>query len=210
MTSLVSVSYFGPVSQYALFSGEKTVRVERQERYVRQTYRNRCRIQTSNGNMDLSVPVESPSAGSGRIKDIRVSSHTNWQNHHWKSLASAYSSSPFFEYYQDDLREIFEKEWKFLWDLDLKTMELMVSLFELDCDFSFTEQWEASPVSKNDYRDLIHPKKECIFDVQIPYYQVFGQKTGFQPEQSALDLLFNMGPEAVLVLDKQKNRRLTI
>src|SRR3712207_7532867 len=54
----------------------------------------------------------------------------------------------------------------------------------------------------NDCRDAIrpkHPQPDSTFTPR-PYYQVYRQKWGFQPNLSILDLLFNEGNEAVLYL----------
>ena len=124
---LLSTAYLAPIEYYVVLANSERILLEQHEYYQKQSYRNRCRIATANGIMDLSIPVDS--AGKTPIRDLRISDHNNWQTHHWRSIETAYNSSPFFEYYADDFRPFFEKKWLFLWDFNLalfnKTLELL-------------------------------------------------------------------------------------
>ena len=194
---VVSLLYLAPVEYYALLAQGKPVGLEQHERFVKQSYRNRCRILTANGPMDLSIPVEKQGL-STLYRDIRIAEHDNWQQQHWRSITSAYNSSPFLEYYQDDLRPFYEKKWEFLWDFNWQMQEVVLSLLDLEPDIFLTEAYETG--LNPDYRELIHPKKqELDFGLQ-PYYQVFAPKFGFTSGLSILDLLLNMGNESILVL----------
>ena len=175
--------------------------LEQHENYIKQTYRNRCRIAAANGVMTLNIPVESGGGEKIPIKDVRISSHGDWQMQHWRSIASAYNSSPFFEYYEDDFRPFYEKKWKFLWDFNWELMQKTLLLLDIQPHIELTKSYNA--VVENDFRDAIHPKKESIFPTE-KYYQVFEQKYGFFPDLSILDLLCNMGNEAVLYLTSPK------
>ena len=161
---VVSLSYLGPVSYYALLAQDEKVMLEQHERYVKQTYRNRCRILTANGPMDLSIPVEKHGPHT-LYKDIRIASHDNWQQQHWRSILSAYNSSPFLEYYQDDFHPFYEKKWDFLWDFNFALQEVVLSLLDLQPDIQLTDSYaETGP---DDFRDVIHPKKS-LPDLGLP------------------------------------------
>jgi hypothetical protein len=176
------------------------------EHYLKQTWRNRCIIGTTNGPMTLSLPIEG-NAEKTNIKDVRLSDHGNWQHLHWNSIESAYNSSPFFEYYADDLRPFFEKKPTFLFDFNEEICERMCALLEIEASSEKTTQYYSEleiPDEWVDLRNTIHPKKKAEqvdpkFKLE-PYYQVFDRKFGFQPNLSILDLLFNMGPESILYL----------
>lgn len=177
--------------------------VEACEHYVKQTWRNRCVIGTANGPMSLSLPVEGK-AEKAPIRDIRLSDHGHWQHLHWNSIESAYNSSPFFEYYADDLHPFFEKKPDFLFDFNEGIRETICELLEIDAHSEKTDFFVSEreiPDEWVDLRNSIHPKK-ALDDgfCATPYYQVFDRKFGFQPNLSILDLLFNMGPEAILYL----------
>lgn len=209
--ALFSTAWFGPVLYYALFKRAGKRFIEGAENYVKQTYRNRCVIAAANGPMTLSLPVESGGKGKMGIRDIKLSNHGDWQRMHWYSIESAYNSSPFFEYYADDLRPFFEKKERWLFDYNEEIRGKMCELVGIDGVVEITETylWDAIPVIPKhaiptDLRDVIQPKSKGIKELEEgiiwPYYQVFNRKFGFLPNLSILDLLFNMGPEAILYL----------
>lgn len=176
----------------------KSVVFEINEFYIKQTYRNRCKILTANGIMDLSIPVEKPNGAKTLVKDIRIANCENWQTLHWRAMESAYSNSPFFEYYKDDFLPFFTEKYNFIFDFNLKLLQKIFELLEIDLPaFSFTEKYfETSENERSfDFRNVFNPKKEN----QPPYpayYQIFTEKFGFIPNLSIIDLLFNMGNEA--------------
>jgi len=194
---LLSTVYLAPVEYYFLLNNASEIILEQNEFYEKQSYRNRCKILTANGIMDLSIPVEK--SGKVLIRDIRISEHDNWQTNHWRAIESAYNSSAFFEYYADDLHPFYERKWEFLWDFNLEIQQKMLELLEIETKINFTSHYLTENENITDLRNLIHPKKESITSSK-PYYQVFEQKFGFCPNLSIIDLLFNMGPESQLIL----------
>lgn len=166
--------------------GSSVVDIEAYESYQKQTIRNRCTIATANGPQNLTVPVSHK--GVRCIKDIEISDHGNWRHLHWQALATSYGESAFFEYYQDDIRPFFEKRWKYLLDFNMEITETMCRLMDIDVNFRLTEQYTGAEMPANDIEKL------------KPYYQVYRQRTGFLPNLSCLDLLFNEGPQAILFL----------
>jgi len=194
---LFSLFYLPPVEYFKLLNQADTVLLEQCEFYNKQTYRNRCRISTSNGIADLTIPVDK--SGKELVRDIRISEHTDWQTLHWRTIETAYNSSPFFEYYSDDFRPFYEKKWVFLWDFNFQLLQKVMELLDIEKEIQLTEKYELQTHDVFDVRELIHPKKNQLIEIP-PYYQVFGQKFGFQKGLSVLDLLFNMGNESQLIL----------
>ena len=176
--------------------------MEQWESFQKQTYRNRCLIATTQGIQALTVPVDRPSTVN-YIKDIRVSDHANWRHLHWNALKSAYGESPFFDYYQDDIRPFFEQRWDFLLDFNEAIRAKMCELIDIQPKVSLTEEFMVYSLQfTDDYRSSINPKHpgaDPDFEAK-PYYQVYRQKHGFLPNLSILDLLFNMGPESIFYL----------
>ena len=198
VTVLLSTTYFGPVQWYQKLHRAEYVQMEQWENFQKQTYRNRCLIATTQGIQALIVPTER--GGSLLIKDTRISDHGNWRHLHWNALQSAYGESPFFEYYQDDIRPFFEQRWDFLLDFNEAIRVKMCELIDIQPKVTLTSEY--SPSSKIDYREAIrpkHPLPDPDFEPK-PYYQVYQQKHGFLPNLSILDLLFNMGPESIFYL----------
>lgn len=198
--ALLSTTYFGPVQWYQKLYRHEEVAIETAEHFVKQTYRNRCLIATANGTQALTVPVEHAD-GQAFIRDIRLSDHGNWRHLHWNALVSAYGEFPFFEYYADDIRPFFEKRWDYLIDFNLDITRTMCELLDIEPNVSLTEHYEHE-TEAIDFREVIRPKKPLPDPDFHPksYYQVYSDRTGFQPNLSILDLLFNMGNEAVFYL----------
>ncbi|MDR1585590.1 MAG: WbqC family protein [Prevotellaceae bacterium] len=201
--ALFSCCYLAPVEYYAALAKADKIWMEACEHYTKQSYRNRCRIVSANGVIDLSIPVKQPGGNKTPIRDVRISEHDGWQAKHWRAIESAYNSSPFFEYYRDDFQPFYEKKWNFLWDFNWDIQEKMLELLDMNPLIHLTDKYRASYGNElKDYRETIHPKLESKSSF-VPYYQVFQSKFGFIPDMSIVDLLFNMGNEAVLIVTKQ-------
>ena len=211
MKTLLSTTYFGPVQWYQKLYRSEAVEIERHENFLKQTYRNRCLIATTQGVQALTVPVEhstvhSPLSAANSIKDLRISDHGNWRHLHWNALQSAYGESPFFEYYQDDIRPFFEGRWTYLLDFNEDIRAEICELIDIQPKVSYSGEWRVESGECNhstqDFREAIrpkHPQPDPDFTPR-PYYQVYQQRHGFLPNLSILDLLFNMGPESILYL----------
>ena len=139
MTALLSSTYFGPVQWYQKLNRYDECLMERHESFIKQTYRNRMIIATTNGPLSLTIPTNHDT--SMAMKDIRISDHANWRHVHWNALLSAYGESPFFEYYQDDIRPFFEKKYEFLFDFNMETTEKMIELLDIRPKISITEEY---------------------------------------------------------------------
>lgn len=203
---LLSSAYLAPVRYYAhLYTAPHAV-IETCDNYVKQTYRNRCLIAGPNGVQALTVPIEKPSYGKAAMRDIRISDHGNWRHLHWNALQSSYERSPFFEYYADDLRPFYERRIEFLLDFNEGLQQTILNLLDLNPTILHTDAYLASPSEDMlDLRELISPKRPWKDDTRFtpqPYYQVFSHKHGFQADLSIVDLLFNMGSEARIILKK--------
>lgn len=201
-TAILSAAYFGPVQWYQKLNRYDRCLIECHDHYIKQTYRNRCTIATTQGMQTLSVPIERYDGLKCAMRDIRVSDHGNWRHLHWNALMSAYGESPFFEYYADDIRPFFEKRWEFLFDFNMEITFKMCELIDIRPTISTTDTYVADTAGMHDLRDTIRPKHPLPDEqfVPTPYYQVYRQKHGFLPNLSVLDLLFNEGNEAVFYL----------
>ena len=207
MKALLATTYFGPVQWYQKLNRADCAYIECYDSYRKQTFRNRCVIATTNGLQALTIPVERPDTGlhSTLIKDLRISDHGNWRHLHWHALMSAYSESPFFEYYADDIRPFFEKKWDFLYDFNMEACQTVGLLLDIHPNILSTSHYikkEDLPEDIFDFREAIDPKHPAVDADFVPlrYYQVFERKSGFRPNLSILDLLFNMGPEGIFYL----------
>ncbi|MDD7318427.1 MAG: WbqC family protein [Prevotella sp.] len=199
-TALLSSAYCAPVQWFQKLNRYDMVLVEQYDHFLKQTYRNRCVIATANGTQSLTIPVERPEEEKCLMRDVRISDHGNWRRQHWTALATAYGDSPFFDYYADDLRPLFEKKRDFLFDFNMELTQLLCELLDVRPQIGVTSGY--AEAAANDFRDAIrpkHPMPDADFNPQ-PYYQVYDHRHGFIPNLSVLDLLFNMGNEAIFYL----------
>ncbi|WP_206610053.1 WbqC family protein [Maribellus luteus] len=203
MPLLLSTAYFGPVHYYARYLHHPEVYLEQYENFTKQTYRNRCVILAGNGPVSLVLPVVKGRGPKTLIKDLEISYDTEWQRNQWQTIVSAYNSSPYFEYYQDELLPFFEKKSRFLMDHNMQIHEMLCGFMEVENKLKLTEDFEKVPENTLNFRQAISPKvKETLDDAfhPKPYIQVFSEKFDFVPNLSILDLLFNEGPNAYDVL----------
>lgn len=204
-TIYLSSAYLAPVEYYSKLKAYDKIYIEQHDHYVKQTYRNRCNIAGPEGVLSLSVPIIRPDTPKCAMKNIRISDHGNWRHLHWNAIESAYNNTPFFEYYKDDLRPFYENKYTFLADFNEELRCKICELMDISPVVEHTASYHTDFLpDEADYREVIHPKKDYTeVDKDFlpkPYYQVFESRHGFLPNLSIIDLLFNMGPESVLVL----------
>lgn len=197
-------AYLAPVQYYArLYAADGAVE-DRGERYVKQTYRNRCYIATPQGPQALIIPVERDGASHSPMRDVRLSDHGEWRRLHRTALVTAYESTPYFEYYADDILPLYERDFHYLVDFNDAFRNVVLNLLELERPITVSEEPHlAAQPGDFDQRPLSSPKPTAGKDPQfraVPYYQVFADRAGFLPNLSIADLLFHMGPESRLVL----------
>ncbi|MDR0814737.1 MAG: WbqC family protein [Bacteroidales bacterium] len=200
---LLSTAYFPPVQYISKFFPAYPVVMEKHEHFCKQSYRNRCTILTANGLLDLVVPVVRSAQPKTLITELPIAYDTPWQKLHFKAIESAYRKSPFYEYYIDDLMPFFTRHYPYLYDFNMQIMQTVCRIARLPFAIEESEAYEHSPADTFDFRSSIHPKKSRQVNdenfVAAPYTQVFADKFGFQPNLSILDLLFNMGSDAITV-----------
>ena len=185
-------AYLPAVGYLAALRNSDTLECCLHSHYEKQTYRNRCTIYGANGRLNLTVPVMHNSNGQ-RQTDLEMKIHyaDNWQKNHWKSLEAAYRSSPYFEFYEDELSEVYQQNHQGLMEMNLAFIVLFYRW--LDEPFSMTMVEEYSPLSKEEEK-LLDAKST---PKEYPNYpQTFDNKHGFISSLSCVDLFFNLGPEA--------------
>lgn len=202
MNILIHPTYFPSIATFVGIANAKHVTYEFCDNYQKQTYRNRMYIYDANGKLALTVPVIYSQKNRQLYKDILIAEETNWQDLHWKSIQSAYSSSPFFEFYEDDLQPLFTKKYKYLLEFNFKCLEVIYDALQMPFDYEITTGFNKVIQDKRDYRILVDNRKETPQNF-TPYIQVFNDKHGFIPNLSILDVLCNEGPNALIYLEAQ-------
>jgi hypothetical protein len=201
---LVQPTYFPSISHYVAMCNASSITFEMDDNFQKQTNRNRMYIYSPNGIQLLNIPVKHNKENAHqKTRDIQIETAFNWQKQHYKSLEAAYRTSPFFEYFEDDIVPIFEKKYTFLMDLNLEVFETINQCLGISLPINKTEEFfRETKEGIMDFRGLANGKKDI--NQFEPYTQVFEEKHGFLNNLSILDLLFNEGRYAVDYLKNQK------
>ena len=196
MTPILPSVYFGPINYYSILAKTKIVEIDIFENFQKQTYRNRCSIYGANGLLKLIVPIKHKSEKK-QIKDIVISYAENWQQLHWRSIKNVYQSSPYFEYYEDDIAPLYLNKTKYLIDLNEQAQSIVTSMLKIEPEIKLSKAYVKDCIDKIDYRNEFGKKPTSISIINTPrYIQVFEEKFGFLPNLSIIDLLFNLGPNS--------------
>ena len=204
MNILIHPTYFPSISHLAAMVQSDNITFEIEDNFQKQTNRNRTYIYSPNGIQLLNIPVKHSKESHQKTKDIKIETDFDWQKQHFKSLEAGYRSSPFFEFFEDDIRPIFEKKHTFLLDLNFEIFTILLKCFRLKLDYTTTTEYlhEVDKTIITDFRPLVNGKKDLsLFE---KYTQVFDDKHGFANNLSVLDLLFNEGKYAIDYLKKQE------
>lgn len=202
MDIVIHPTYFASIAHYVVIAKAGSVVFEVTDNYQKQTYRSRAYIYGANGRLPLVVPVKYTQKNRQLYSDVKIANEENWQELHWKSLQSAYRTSPFFEFYEDELFPIFNTKHDYILDLNFKCLEAIFKCLQWDCQYSKTSEFVKTVTGKTDFRHLVNARKESTFNFN-QYTQVFSNKHGFLGNLSILDLLFNEGPNTMNYLESQ-------
>lgn len=197
------VFYFGPVSWYAEFlNQEDEIILEQWENFPKQTYRNRTNIYGANGKLSLIIPIHHN--GKRLYRETEISYRENWKKLHWKSIKTAYQSSPYFEFYEDRLEKIFQNEEKNLFDYNLFVLKTVLDILKTEKAYSLNSEYSKAPNMK-DFREKFSAKTESEYKMD-EYYQIFSDRYRFMKDLSILDLLCNKGPESLTYIKSVANK----
>lgn len=201
MKALIELHYLPSVAYFSAISAAKKIIIEKHEHFVKQSYRNRCHILTAQGVERLIVPLTSR-GGKVLITEVRVDYAQKWLNNHWRTIESAYRSSPFFEFYADDLHKVLFKQHTFLYELNFELLTICLKWLKLDVTLQESMAYEKIPADDTlDMRNVIHAKKPELYANHfrpVAYPQVFGNK--FAEGLSLIDLVFCEGPNSAQVV----------
>jgi len=204
MKLLIHPTYFPSISHCVAMAQSEKIVFEMEDNFQKQTNRNRTYIYSPNGIQLLNIPVKHSKETHQKTKEIRIENDFNWQKQHFKSLEAGYRTSPFFEFFEDEIHPIFEKKYHFLMDLNFETIEFVEKCLRMKLDYGTTTEYfhEVDSTVILDFRALVAGKKDqSQFE---SYTQVFDDKHGFLSNLSVLDLLFNEGKYALDYLKSQK------
>ena len=199
MDILINPNYFPNIHQFTQIIKADNIIFEVSDNYQKQTFRNRTYIYGANGKLGLFIPVIHTHKNRELFKDVKISYDSNWMDLHLKSLQSAYRSSPYFEYFEDDFIKLYSEKEKFLADFNIKCIRLISSLLDLDLDYKISGEYVEKTNDIIDLRDLSNARKEKKIDTP-KYIQVFESKHGYINNLSILDLLFSEGPNSVSLI----------
>lgn len=200
LSTLLHPTYLPNIITFG-FIVQRQIIWEVQDNFQKQTFRNRAHVCTDRGKLMLNIPIKHVGKYQGRqyYKDVKIDNREPWQRQHWRTLQTAYRTSPFFEYYEDDIAPIYENPYTYLLDYNLEVCSLICDCLQIKMPESRTTSYTVRPTDMEDARFLVNAKKEVQADLPF-YHQVFGERHGFLKNMSILDLLFNEGTRALTYL----------
>lgn len=193
---LISIAYLPPVEYFSLISGADEVFIEANENYIKQSYRSRCYILSSHGPQMLPVPVIEGSRHKIPVRQARIDYSKKWQQVHLRGMASSYRCSPYFDFYYETIEKIISARHELLWELNMKLLEAILKMMKIRIRIRFTADYEPAVNEPYDYRYRLDPAKTALA-IHKEYMQVFKNPSGFVPNLSIVDLIFNQGPDSV-------------
>jgi hypothetical protein len=197
--TLLDCEYFPCIAWYFHHVRSQSSVVEHFEYFERTTFRNRCEVTGPNGKITLSVPLERGRNQRTVMKDVKVCNKEKWQMLHWKTLCASYRRAPYFEYYEEDFIQFFEKKYTYLIDVNHDSMALLNRLLKFDKPSGHTVQYEKEAANVLDLRRQLHPAMELKETLPV-YMQNFEERHGFIPNLSMLDMLYSCGNKAIAML----------
>jgi hypothetical protein len=195
---ILSTAYLPPVEYFYQIKSADELLIEYQENYIKQTYRNRCYIVSANGMQLLTVPVLLGSYHKTAVRDIRIDYSKRWQQVHLRAINASYRSSPFFQYYYEELEAIILKNHDLLLDLNMELFTSILKILTLKKKISVTTAYEHSVSECGDFRNL-SPKQPGLCNTKN-YTKVFDHGEQQNNVISIIDMIFNLGPDALLYL----------
>ncbi len=190
-TVLLSTAYLPNLQYLNAVINANNILLEHHENFIKQTYRNRCDIVTANGKLSLTIPLVKQS-DKELISDKKISYSENWQQQHWRTITSAYNGSPYFEFFEDDLKPFYENKFEYLSEYNYKLLQCILHILRVKKEIAFTKGFEIHPTNSIDLRAISLIKHQPDFTTST-YYQLFSEKYGFIQNVSCLDALFNIG-----------------
>ena len=199
---LSEIQYFPPVIFFKTSYKESYIYLDKYDMYRKMSFRNRCLIAGANGIISLSIPLEHGRNQRVPMKEVQIARGEDWQGRHWKSIQSAYNRSPFFDYYRDELEALFRLRSGLLMEWNLECLKWVKEKLKWPAEIRLTDNHKpgSGRDTVKDLRSRVLPKNYMQFN-PLKYHQVFEEKTGFLPNLSILDLLFNTGKQAGVLLN---------
>ena len=198
MNVLLVTSYWPNLHYFFYVLNASIIHIEQFDNYSKQSYRNRTQILSANGVLNLSIPIKK-NKSEKVINSIEISYKEDWQKNHWRAITSAYKNSPYFDFFEEDLKVFYSNKYNLLIDYNIDQLKFIIKVLKQKKNIQLTKQYESNPESVIDLRTIIHPKQSYLSDKLVAnkldqsYYQTFENKISFTPNLSILDLLFNKG-----------------
>ena len=198
MNVLLVTSYWPNLHYFFYVLNASIINIEQFDNYSKQSYRNRTQILSANGILNLSIPIKK-NKSEKVVNAIEISYKEDWQKNHWRAITSAYKNSPYFDFFEEDLKVFYSNKYNLLIDYNLDQLKFIIKVLKQKKNIQLTKQYESNPESVIDLRTIIHPKQSYLSDKLVAnkldqsYYQTFENKISFTPNLSILDLLFNKG-----------------
>lgn len=190
---ILDCEYFACIDWYQKYISTPNVLIEQYEHFERKSFRNRCEVAGPNGKITLSIPLERGRNQRTIMKDVKVCNDEKWLLLHWKTICTSYRRSPFFEYYEEQLQSFFEKDFTYLMDVNLHSLELINALLKQVNTYQLSEKYQKElEIDTYDGRKSFLPQNDTT-NHSLKYIQIFEERNSFMPNLSILDMVFSCG-----------------
>jgi WbqC-like protein family len=196
---IIEYQYFGNIVLYNTLCNTKHIIFEQYENYQKSSFRNKIAVPSPQGLLHLSIPILGGRGIKQNIKDVVIDNRQDWKTNHFKTICNIYNRSPWFEFYKNELKNLYEQPIEKLVDWNLQCFNWTISKLKIAATVSKTKNFDIQ-YDKEEFIDLRNLKvNNSTTDKRnfIKYHQVFEDSIGFIPNVCILDLLFCEGPNAI-------------
>ena len=197
---ITDIQYFGNVCYYFNLSYITYIKFNNRKWHKKGQSLNRMSIYGPNKVIDLSVPLEGGRSVKALVKDLKIAGREPWQRIHWRSIHDSYRKAPWFDEYAPELETMYQQNYNFLWDWNISTVNWSLKVLGLN-KVILSELEVSQEIADKDESFSDTQKKTIIYP---PYHQVFSDRQGFIENLSIIDLMMNLGPEAINYLSQLK------
>ncbi len=204
MKYIIDYQYFGNINLYKILCKNTNVIFEIYDNYQKSSFRNKMELPSPNGVLQLSIPILGGRGFKGKFKDVKMDNSKPWRNNHIKTINTLYNKSPWFEYYKNELYELYQTEESNLYKWNKICLQWVLKKLKTNAIVAETKNFilEYDNNIFIDCRNNMHNKEDFVNNTLPKYFQVFENKIGFKPNMCILDLLFCEGPNAVNLLQQ--------
>lgn len=189
--------------------------------YTKKDWRSRNKIKTKNGEVWLTVPVDTKNKREQLICEAKISAPSDWQTKHYLTIRNNYSKAQYFRDYEYVLDEIYiQRQWTSISELGIFSTILLANALGITAEWHKSSDLGAhggkegerainicrmlrcdhfinGPSSREFMNEELFKSHNITLEYMEYHYEEYEQLyKPFVHNVSVLDVLFNCGPNA--------------